>query len=137
MQRHLQTGPDFDPKTFTTTNQAELDDVHESLSSERRRHALALLYEREPLAKKELALFVAATEHGKRYYEVTDEEQENVRESLHREHLPDLAKKGYVLWDEAEDTVWLGPESDSALRLIETVELDEPRSFLGWIASIF
>lgn len=120
-------------------NTPSLDEVHETLSESRRRHALRTLHEVGPVKKKELARYVAAIENEKPPSEITEKEHKRVVVSLHQAHLPYLSKLDIIAWDQSTNTVALGTNSDMVLRYIDGITLedeeDEPQSLADRVAS--
>lgn len=80
--------------------------VIESLVDRRRRTLLDLLLDRvSPVAEREVAIHLAATEQEKSITGVTQDEVQTIRADLHHVQLPTLEEAGLIEWDRNEETV--------------------------------
>lgn len=102
-----------------------LDAVFKLLSSQRRRHVLHCLREREsPIELSALAEEVAARESGEPRAEVSAEEAKRVHLSLYHTHVPKLKDANVVRYDRESDTVALAVDPDRLERYEEVLDVE-------------
>lgn len=119
MSSNTQTDPPSTMNSQPTTGKPGPDEVYTALSRERRRHALRIIREHEPIKKPDLARHIAAIQYEKALDEVTEAEENRVVTALHQQHLPPLSKHGFVAWDTQNNVVTLGPNSHLLLRHLD------------------
>ena len=83
-----------------TTDPSSLGIMLDALSDQHRRRILAAVAEHNPRHEDE---FTRTEETA------SDEEIRRVRTALRHVHLPKLARKGYIEWDEETGTIRRGP----------------------------
>ena len=104
------------PKVELTT-----DDVFHLLSNSRRRDMLLILMDDGPLTKRELSEQVAEREHGVDRSELTSDDKQSVRVSLHQNHVPRLEDSDVINVD--DNTISLGPNADTLAKHLKTDSL--------------
>ncbi|QAU14409.1 transcriptional regulator [Halorubrum sp. BOL3-1] len=87
-------------------NELSRDDLFDLLSNRRRRFALhALKRMEEPIELAELSTYVAAWEMEMEPEEIDSEDRRSVHVTLRRTHLPKLAEKNILKFNESENTI--------------------------------
>lgn len=102
-----------------------LDSVFKLLSSQRRRHVLHCLTQRDaPVELADLAEEVAAREEEMPTAEVTAEEARRIHLSLYHTHVPKLKDAGVVRHDPEEETVALAADADRLERYEKLLDVE-------------
>lgn len=102
-----------------------LDSVFKLLSSQRRRHVLGCLQERDaPVELADLAEEVAAREEEVPTAEVTAKEARRIHLSLYHTHVPKLKDAGVVRYDQEDETVTLATDADRLERYEKLLDVE-------------
>lgn len=102
-----------------------LDAVFKLLSSQRRRHVLHCLRERDaPVELSDLAEEVAARETGISPAEVSEEESRQVHMVLYHTHVPKLKDANVVRYDRDADTVALSVDAELLERYADLLDVE-------------
>jgi hypothetical protein len=99
----------------------EMDGVFEALASRRRRAVCYALTKRDEWSLSDLATTVAAIEAGVPEQAVSDEQQQQTFVGLFHSHVPKLAERGIVDFDERTKTVVAGERAPHVLALLQAL----------------
>ena len=97
------------------------DEVFHLLSNSRRRAILLTLMDHGPLPKRELSERVAEREHGVDRSELTSDDKQSVRVSLHQNHVPRLEDSDVI--NVEHNTISLGPNATELAKHLENDSL--------------
>ena len=115
------------------------DDIFHILQTERRRHVLRYLREREgPIEMRDLAEHVAAHEYDTTVDDLTSSERQRVYISLYQSHLPKLDTQGIITYDKNRGLVEPTARTalfDPYLDLVDAEERDSSPPWPVWYVS--
>lgn len=95
------------------TESITLDQLFTSLSHPSRRRILTTLAEQNPRDQ---------TEFESPHFKSEDEELEQFRTTLYHNHLPHLARAGFIDWDRDSDIITRGPNFEEVRPLIDLMD---------------
>lgn len=108
---------------MVNTGQTVVEDVFYMLNNRRRRFAIfELARSDDALTVSDLAEQIAAWENGVLSSEVTSTQRKRVYNSLQQTHLPKLAERGFIEYDEREGTIEPTEQIDQLDIYVEIVE---------------
>lgn len=101
------------------SGEQSIDGVFDLLAHQRRRAALACLVDHsKAIALADLAEDVAVRENEEPITEIPKAEIQEIRLTLHHQHLPKLVEAGAVEYDQQRDLVWKADSADLVERIL-------------------